>query len=305
MKKTVLISGATGMIGQELSKKLKEKNYIVKELSREKSDKYFYWNPDKGEIDEKAFENIEAIIHLAGAPISKRWSLPYKVKLYDSRVESMKLLLKTSKKLNLPIKTFICASGTNYYGTITSNEMFSENHPIGDDYLAKLCGKIEKTAEEFKSIGSRVCIVRTAAVLSNKGGMLAELLSLAQHNLISPLGSGKQIVPWIHIDDIVNLYIHLLENENLEGPYNAVADEITSNKKFTKTLIKLKGKKNLMPKVPKFILRIVLGEMSSILLKGSAISNSKIKESGFEFKFTKLKPALRNLIRKNKGETVE
>lgn len=298
MKKTVLISGATGMIGQELSKKLKEKNYTVKKLTREKSDQYFYWNPDRGEIDAKAFNNVDAIIHLAGAPISKRWSIPYKVKLYDSRIESMKLLLNTVKKQNQPIETFICASGTNYYGTVTTDNIYTETDPIGDDYLAKLCGKIEQSAEEFNSIGSRVCVVRTAAVLSNNGGMVAELLSLAQSNILSPLGSGKQIVPWIHIDDIVNLYIHLLENENLKGVYNAVADEDVTNKKFTKTLMKLKGKKIIMPKVPAFVLRIVLGEMSSILLKGSAISNEKIKESGFEFKFKKLKPALRNLIRK-------
>lgn len=307
MKKTVLISGATGMIGRKLSKQLKAQNYIVKELSREKSDQYFYWNPDRGEIDERALENVDAIIHLAGAPISKRWSIPYKVKLYDSRIESMKLLLKTAKKINQPIKTFICASGTNYYGTITTNEIFTEDHSMGEDYLAKLCGKIEEAANVFHDeIGSRVCIVRTSAVLSNEGGMIKELLPLAKSNILSPLGTGKQIVPWIHIDDIANIYIHLLENENLNGAFNAVADEQITNKKFTKTFMKLKGKKIIMPKVPAFVLRIVLGEMSSILLKGSAISNEKIKSTGFEFKFKKLKPSLRNLIRKaneKKGET--
>ena len=306
MKKTVLISGATGMIGRKLSKQLKVQNYIVKELSREKSDQYFYWNPDRGEIDERALENVDAIIHLAGAPISKRWSIPYKVKLYDSRIESMKLLLKTAEKLNQPIKTFICASGTNYYGTITTNEIFTEDHSMGEDYLAKLCGKIEEVANEFHEIGSRVCIVRTSAVLSNDGGMLKELLPLAKTNILSSLGTGKQIIPWIHIDDIVNIYIHLLENENLNGAFNAVADEHITNKKFTKTLMKLNGKKIIMPRVPAFVLRIVLGEMSSILLKGSAISNEKIKSTGFEFKFKKLKPSLRNLIRKaneKKGET--
>src|SRR5690625_7548768 len=128
---------------------------------------------------------------------------------------------------------------------------------MSEDYLAKLCGKIEEAANVFHDeIGSRVCIVRTSAVLSNDGGMIKELLPLAKSNILSPLGTGKQIVPWIHIDDIANIYIHLLENENLNGAFNAVADEQITNKKFTNTFMKLKGKKIFISKVISFVILI-------------------------------------------------
>lgn len=299
--KTVLISGASGLIGKQLSKKLKEKGYEVRGLSREKSDEYYHWNPALGEINEMAFENLDTIIHLAGAPISKRWSVPYKVKLYDSRVESLEFLLNKAKKMNCEIKTLISASGVNYYGTETTNKIFTENDPKADDYLGNLCGEIEEVAESFNSIGTRVCIVRTSAVLSKEGGMLKELLPMAKASLLSPIGSGKQIVPWIHIDDIVNMYIHLLENEELSGAYNAVADEVVTNKKLTKKLTETLGRKILMPNAPAFVMRIIFGEMSTILLKGSAVSNEKIKKTGFKFHFSELKDALKDLLKKKKA----
>lgn len=296
--KSVLISGATGLIGQNLVQKLKSKSWEVRTLSRKQSESHFYWNPENAEIDEKAFENLDAIIHLAGAPISKRWTNSYKKELYKSRIDSAELLFETARKLNAPIKTFITASGVNYYGTQTSDIVYEETHSFTDDFLGRICFDLEQTAQKFETLGTRVCAVRTAAVLSPDGGMLKELIPLANKFLLSPLGSGKQIIPWIHIDDMVNLYVYLLENKSLSGAFNATASQIINNRDFTYQLAKHLNKKVILPAVPGFILKTVLGEMSSILLEGTAVSNSKIKNSGFEFQFEELKPALDDLLHK-------
>ena len=300
--KSVLISGATGLIGKNLVQKLNSKSWEVRILSRKQSENHFYWNPENSEIDQKAFKNLDAIIHLAGAPISKRWTNSYKKELYESRVNSAELLFETARKLNAPVQTFITASGVNYYGTQTTDIVYEETDPFTDDFLGRICFDLEQTAKKFENIGTRVCAVRTAAVLSPDGGMLKELIPLAKNLLLSPLGSGQQFLPWIHLEDMVNIYIHLLENENLSGAFNASATERITNKEFTFTLAESLDKKVFLPAVPKFVLKTVLGEMSSIILEGSAVSNLKIKDSGFEFQFEELKPALKDLLHKKTAE---
>lgn len=293
---TVLISGATGLVGKKLTQELNSKGYNVRILSRKKSEDHFYWNLQDNFIDPKAFENLDAIIHLAGAPISDKWTKEYKKELYDSRIKTADLLFDHSKKHAPNLKTFITSSGTNFYGTFTSDKIFSENDPSGNDFLGELCRDWEAAAEKFKELGTRVVGVRTAAVLSEKGGMLEKLMPLAKLNLASPLGSGKQIVPWIHIDDLVRIYIYTLENENLKGAFNAVAPEIVNNKTFTKSIAKVMNKSMILPNVPAFMLKLILGEMSSIALEGSAISAEKIQDSGFKFQFPDLNSALKTLI---------
>ncbi|MBA5629442.1 TIGR01777 family oxidoreductase [Moheibacter lacus] len=256
----------------------------------------FHWDPDEKKIDEAAFENLDAIIHLAGAPISKRWTKSYKKEVYDSRVESADLLFEFAKKLNSPVKKFITASGTNYYGTQTTDKIFTENDKHANDFLGKLCFDLENSAQKFEEIGASVSMVRTAAVLSKKGGMLKELMPIAKWNLLSALGSGKQILPWIHIDDLTDIYIQILENENLNGAYNASAPEFITQKEFVQKLTKAMDKKVIFPNVPSFMLKLILGEMSTILLKGSAISSEKIQKTGFDFKFKNSDAALKDLI---------
>lgn len=295
--KSVLITGASGLIGRSLSKKLNSKGYEVRILSRTQKENQYVWNPSEGKMDEKAFENLDFIIHLAGAPISKRWTNSYKKELYDSRVKTAQLLFDTAKNSGSSVKKIITASGANYYGTKTTENIFKETDSHAPDFLGKLCYDLESTVQQFETIGTKVCAVRTSAVLSPEGGMLKELLPLAKNYMISPLGNGKQIVPWIHIDDMVNLYIHLLEKEELQGAYNAAASQIVNNKEFTYSLAKSIDKKVILPSVPGFVLKTVLGEMSSILLEGSAISNSKIKTTGFQFQFDELEGVLKNLLK--------
>ncbi|SMC51408.1 TIGR01777 family oxidoreductase [Moheibacter sediminis] len=294
--KTVLISGATGLVGKKLKAALEAKNYTVRSLSRKKEKDLFYWNLQENYVDPKAFENLNTIIHLAGAPISEKWTKEYKKELYDSRIKTAELLFENTKKYAPDLKTFITSSGANYYGTFTTDKIFSENEPNGNDFLGNLCLDWENAAFKFESLGTRVATVRTAAVLSDKDGMLKKLMPLTKLNLASPLGSGKQIVPWIHIDDLVGIYIHILENENLNGAFNACAPEIVNNSQFTKTLAKTMSKSAFLPDVPSFILKIILGEMSSIVLKGSAVSPEKIQNSRFKFQFPELNSALKNLI---------
>src|SRR5690606_36926660 len=141
-------------------------------------------------------------------------------------IKSSDLLFEFATKLSTKLKVFISASGSNYYGTKTSSQIFNESDSASDDFLAKVCYDWEISASQFEKMGARVCMVRTTAVLSNNGGLFKKLKPLAKNHLLSPLGSGKQILPWIHLDDIVQLYIHLLENPNLEGPYNAASSEI-------------------------------------------------------------------------------
>lgn len=294
--KTVLITGASGLVGSKLSKALESKGYEVRKLSRQKKDGFYFWNPANYEIEESVFNGLDAIIHLAGAPISNRWTDSYKSELYESRVEVSDLLLKCLRKRNIELKTYISASGVNYYGTETTTKIYTESDPVADDYLGGLCSDWESAAFDFEILGTRVCVVRTAVVLSEKGGMLKKLIPAAKLNLVSHLGNGKQIVPWIHIDDLVNLYIYLLENPNLNGAFNAVATQRVNSKEFTEIFVKAMNRKLILPGVPAFLLKLAFGEMASIMLYGSAVSNQKIKANGFQFKFEKLEDAMKNLL---------
>lgn len=294
--KTVLISGATGLVGKKLTIALTTKGYTVRTLSRKKEDDSFYWNANENYIDPKAFENLDAIIHLAGAPISEKWTKTYKKELYVSRIKTAVLLFEYVKKHSTNLKTFITASGTNYYGTFTSDKIFKEKDKNGDDFLGNLCKDWENAAFQFETLGTRVVVLRTAAVLAKKNGMLEKFVPLVKWSLASPLGSGKQILPWIHLDDLIKMYIYALENENIKGSYNAVAPEIVTNKAFTETVTKVMNKSMFLPNVPAFALKLILGEMSSIALEGSAVSAQKIQNAGFQFKFPELEPALKDLI---------
>lgn len=294
----ILISGANGMIGKELTKTLEEKGHTVHSLVTKKSDKpkHFLWNIKENYIDEKAFDGIEAIIHLAGAPISKRWTDEYKKEIIDSRVNTANLLFQKIKKLNIPLKTFISASGVNYYGTITTDTIFTENDSTQhQDFLSKVCQKWEAAAFQFKSVTDAVSIVRTSPVLSKQGGMLEQIKPIVKFNLSSPLGSGKQWFPWIHIEDLVGIYIYLIENIDKHGIYNALADEKITNRDFMKTLSNTYKKLFIPIGVPPIMLKIAFGEMSEMLLKGSWCCNNKIKNAGYTLKYPKLSDALVNL----------
>lgn len=301
MKEIVLITGASGAIARVLSKKL-ENQYSIRFLTRKKeAENEFEWDIENQIVDENAFENVSHIIHLAGANISeKRWTEDRKKELISSRVDSAKLILNTLKKKNLKLRSFISASGINFYGTKTTDKIFTENYAPGNDFLSEVVIVWEKAADEFKeqNIAERVVKIRTAVVLSKNEGALAKMMTPIQFGIGSPLGSGKQYMPWIHIDDICSIYEFALKDTEVEGSYNASAPQHTTNENLTKLIAKVLNKPLFMPNVPSFILKLIFGELADALLEGSRASSEKIIKAGFEFQFPDLKMALEDLLKK-------
>jgi len=228
---------------------------------------------------------------LAGAGIAdERWTKERKKVIIDSRVESANLLFETVKKENINLKGFISASGSGYYGAFTTDKIFTETDKVGKDFLGAVCEKWENAAHQFEELKVPVTILRTGIVLSEKGGALEKM----RLPIISPLGSGKQYMPWIHIDDLCKMYIQAIES-NLIGVYNAVAPEHHTSTTFSKVLAKSIGRPYVGICVPSFMLKLLFGDMSKILLEGSRISAKKIEEKGYSFRFETLKKALNNV----------
>lgn len=299
MKEVVLITGANGAVAQVLAKKL-DKEYSVRFLTRKKEhENEFEWNIKNETIDEKAFENVSHIIHLAGANIAeKRWTDERKKEIISSRIDSAKLILKTLEKNNIKLKSFISASAVGIYGAITSEKIFSENDEKGNDFLSEVVFLWEKAADEFsdKNLAERVVKVRTSIVLSEKEGALKKMAEPIKFGIGSPIGSGKQYMPWIHINDLCSVYEFALKNPEINGAYNASAPEHTTNKNFTKLIAEVLEKPLFMPNIPAFVMKLMFGELSVALLEGSRTSSEKLQNAGFEFEFPNLKETLKDLL---------
>jgi uncharacterized protein (TIGR01777 family) len=300
MKEIVLITGANGLVAQELSKRL-EKEYSVRFLTRKKKNSNeFEWDIKNESVDETAFENVSHIIHLAGANISeKRWTDERKKELISSRVDSANLILKTLQKNNIKLKSFISASGINYYGTKTTEKIFTEKDDPGNDFLSEVVVLWERAADDFKeqNIAERVVKIRTAVVLSEKDGALKKMIPTIKMGIGSPLGTGKQYMPWIHIKDICSIYEFALKNSELDGAFNATSPEHTTNENLTKKIAEVLKKPLFMPNVPSFVLKLLFGELANALLEGSRASSEKIQKEGFKFEFPVLKGALEDLLK--------
>ena len=288
----ILITGGSGLVGTRLTKMLLDKQHKVVILSRNPKNKNsFKWDVAKNYIDLNAFKNVDYVIHLAGAGIAdEKWSDKRKQIIIDSRVKTANLIYKTIKENNIHLKGFISASGIGFYGAITSDKIYTETDDSGSDFISKVCIKWEAAANLFTNLQIPVTILRTGIVLSKNGGALEKMNT----PIISPLGSGKQYMPWIHIDDLCNMYIKSIEN-NLTGIFNAVSIEQHTSKTFSKTLAKSFNKPYVGINVPSFMLKLLFGEMANILLEGSRISAKKIEKNGYSFRFKTLKKALNNL----------
>lgn len=301
---TVLISGGSGLVGKQLSKKLAQRGYHVAILSRSASSnggiKHFRWDIEKGYIDPVAIEKADVVIHLAGANIGeKRWTKQRKQEIVESRVKSGQLLFNHFSKRKKPLKAFISASAVGYYGAITNEKIYTEEESAHTDFLGETCRQWEAAANHFQDAGVRTVIYRSGVVLSESGGALEKMAKPVKLGIGSALGSGKQIVPWIHIEDLCELFIKAIEDEHFKGIYNAVAPEVINNKEFTFELATILKKPFFMPKVPKAVLRMILGQMADLVLEGSAVSSDKILATGFQFKFQTLKKALKDLLGNN------
>jgi len=302
MKEVVVITGAGGSVAKVLAKKL-ENEYNVRFLTRtKKHENDFEWNIEKGTVDERAFENVSHIIHLAGANISeKRWTDERKKEIISSRVDSAQLILKTLQEKNIKLKSFISASAVGIYGAITSEKIFKEEDEKGKDFLSEVVILWEKAADEFleKNVAERVIKVRISIVLSEKEGALKKMAVPVKFGIGSPLGTGRQYIPWIHIDDLSSVFEFALKNENVKGAYNASAPQHTDNENFTKEIAEVLDKPMFMPNVPGFVMKLIFGELSVALLEGSRTSSEKLQNEGFQFKFPGLKDALEDLLKRN------
>ncbi|OJU28760.1 MAG: TIGR01777 family protein [Sphingobacteriales bacterium 41-5] len=307
---TVLITGGTGLVGKALTKALLQKGYEVTILTRDKSKAqalagiaYAEWDVEKQTIDIDAVSNAEYIIHLAGAGVAdKRWSKERKQEIIDSRVKSGELICNTLQKKPNKLKVFISASAIGWYGPdprIPNPNPFKENSPHHNDYLGTASYQWEQSVEPINNLGKRLVILRTGIVLSNDGGAFKEFKKPLKLGVASIMGSGKQIVSWIHIDDLVNLYITAMENDNYSGVYNAVAPSPVNNEHLTTELAnQTKGKFYTKLHVPTFALKLALGEMSIEVLKSVTVSAQKVLDNHFHFEFPTIAAAMANLAKR-------
>lgn len=280
---TILLAGGTGLIGQNLVELLKSEGHKVNVLTRSDYNKenHFHWSPSSREIDDNSLENVDVIINLAGAGIAdKRWTEKRKRILIDSRVDTTRFLYEVSEKIP-NLKQYVSASGINCYGYENYNKKHKESDPFGNDFLSEVVEQWENAADEFKE-KCKVAKVRTSVVLTKEGGALPKIATTIKNYIGAPIGSGKQWMPWISMDDINRVYAHIITNQ-LEGSYNALSDSAT-NKEFTKKLAKALNKPLWLPNVPSFVLKLALGEMSSVVLDGLQADNSKLIETGFQFR---------------------
>lgn len=298
MAKKILITGATGLVGTELKKHLFNKGYEVNTLSRKKSNdpNTFSWDVYKGTIDAKCLDGVDAIIHLAGEPVAdKKWTEERKKQIIDSRVKSTELLFKSiNSKSDHQIKTFISASAVGYYGDC-GDEILTEESPNGYGFLAECCKLWEEAVDEGKKLSLRIVKLRTGIVLSSAGGALPQLDLPVRLFAGSAIGTGKQWTPWLHIDDMVEMYIFALENLKTEGNYNACAPFPVTNISLTKAIAKQLHRPFWPIKVPKFALAVLLGDRTEAVLMSNNTSAQKLLDTGFKFKFTQLGDALKNL----------
>ncbi|HRG80529.1 MAG TPA: TIGR01777 family oxidoreductase [Cyclobacteriaceae bacterium] len=304
MSKKILITGASGLIGSRLTELLLQKGYQVSHLGRSKksgSVPSFVWDVDKGVLDQQALEGVETIIHLAGAGVAdKRWTESRKKEILDSRTKSSLLLYNTLANTNHTVKTVVSASAIGYYGFGFGKEVFTEVSQPGNDYLAQVVKEWEESVDKISSLNLRVVKLRIGIVLSDKGGALVEMAKPIRLGIGAALGTGKQYLSWIHLDDLCTMFIKAVEDEKLHGAYNATSGEWVTNLELTKLIAKVLKRPLLLPNVPGFIMKIIVGEMAVIVVNGSKISADKIKKMGFKFNHADLSETLRSLLVKSK-----
>lgn len=306
---TVLITGGTGLVGGALSRLLLDKGYKVIILSRSKAENnaksiiqsnlsFAHWDIKKQEIDIAALQAADYIIHLAGAGVmDKKWAAAYKKEIISSRAESAKLIVDSLKNNTNKVKAVISASAIGWYNT--GENVHTEEEPADDSFLGATCKLWEESMEPVTQLNKRLVKLRIGIVLSKDGGALKEFMNPLRFGIAAILGNGKQIISWIHINDLCNLFVYAIENEQLHGVYNAVAPNSVNNKNLTTTLAKkMKGKFYLPVHVPTFILQLMLGGRSIEILKSSAVSCKKIQDAGFNFQFKTIETALENVVKK-------
>ncbi|MGJ8661324.1 MAG: TIGR01777 family oxidoreductase [Bacteroidota bacterium] len=290
----IIIAGGSGMIGQQIEKLLIDQNHDVYILTRSpKKKNHIAWNPKLKSLDTTKIQGTNYLINLCGENIgSKRWTDKRKQELYSSRIDTNEFLFDQFHRLN-SLKLFLSASGINCYPLKNQDKKWNETDVYGNDYVSSLVKEWEKSADLFSRIAP-VCKVRISMVLDENDGALQKLLPLAKYGILSPMGDGKQWMNWVHINDVARAFVFAIENE-LDGAFNLTGEPV-NNIDFTKALLKSQGKKLFFPKIPGFLLKLILGEQSTIVLNGVYGDNSLLKEKGFHYEFEEINKAFDNLF---------
>ena len=306
--KNILITGGSGLVGTRLSKLLIAKGYHVGHLTRGKvvsndpEITNFQWNINKQTIDPEALQFADIIIHLAGAGVvEKRWSPERKKEILNSRVMSTRLLYTALANQKHHVECLVSASAIGIYGADTGHELMHEQSAPSDEFLANVVVKWEDEVNKISGLNIRTTLLRIGIVLANEGGALPQMVTPVKWWLGSPLGSGDQIVSWIHIDDLCNIFLFAIENQEMNGIFNAVAPSPVANTELMQTIARKLHKPLFMPNVPSFVMKFLLGEMAEVVLGGNKVSARKIIKAGFKFKYPELSLALKNLLVKKNG----
>jgi hypothetical protein len=308
----ILITGGTGVIGKNLTRHLISKGYEVIIMSRGTTRvsqspgiSYAKWNVEEGKIDSNAIAKADYIIHLAGANVmAKRWTKKYKQVIVESRTNSSELLVKALQEIPNNVKVVISASAVGWYGgdakPFIYTHGFTEPDAAAKDFLGETCRLWEQSITPVSQLNKRLVIFRTGIVLSNDGGALVEFKKPLRFGIAPIFGNGKQAISWIHMDDLCRMYSYAIENSSLQGIYNAVSPQPVTNKNFMVRLGQLERKQFYIPVyIPELILKLLLGEKSTEILKGKTVSCEKIKEAGFTFLYPTINAALKQLTNKD------
>lgn len=291
--KTILITGATGLVGRPLCELLKASGHQVRTLSRGRSGD-FQWDPSKGELAAEALEGVDAVIHLAGESVAQRWTAETKQRILKSRTVSTELLVDRILETGLR-PAFISASGINFYG-YDRDEPVDESSASGEGFLAEVCRQWEAAVQPLEEAGCRCVYLRTGVVLSGEGGALTKMLPPFKAGAGGRIGDGKQAMSWIALPDLVRLYAACAEDSKFSGPINAVAPEPVSNQDFAATLGKVIGRPTFIP-TPAFAIRLLFGEMGKeTVLSNLAVSPAYLKEHNFNWTYPELEATLKHTL---------
>jgi uncharacterized protein (TIGR01777 family) len=299
MSRHILLTGGSGLVGSELTQYLLDKGYSVSHLSRKPGNdpnvKTYLWDVNKDQIDEHCIDGVDTIVHLAGAGVAeKRWTDKRKKEIVESRTKSIELVYQLLRTKPHQVKSIVSAAATGYYGD-RGDELIIEDSPPANDFLANCCMQWELAVDKGKDLGLRILKFRTGVILSNKGGALPLMAKPVKFGVGSSLGTGRQWIPWIHHKDVIDLYIYGLENNELSGVYNMVAPNPVTNKQLTKIIAKQLHRPLWLPNVPAVLLKLLLGEMSIIVLGGAKVSAQKTEAGGFKFKYPIIEDALKEI----------
>ncbi len=298
----VLITGGSGSIGKRLVNHLKLHGHEVSIIGRSKHEDLgvptYVWDLNKNLLDESALRGITHIVHLAGAGIAdKPWSPTRKQEILESRVKPIQLLAQSLDRRNQRVKVIISSSAVGYYGGITSERIYKEDDRAANDFLGNTCQMWEEAVMLFKSVADREVRIRTGVVLMKEDGALPKLSRPVKYGFGAAVGSGDQWMPWIHVDDLVNIYRTVIEDSNVIGPYNAVAPEHVRQSDLIRKIGKALDRPVFLPPIPGFLLKSLLGEMSTVVTEGSRVSSQKLIDTGFEFLYPTLQEALNQLLK--------